>query len=274
MKIASFLKIDFRCTTAPQRRALLQRLRFTTLKFIAEKIEDESELRMAMDEGFHFFQGYFFMRPVVLGRPALTMILNRLRFVTELSQPGFHLTRVLNLLKEEPAVSYRLLRLANSAAVSTRQQLTSLRTALAMVGEEQFRKLAMTALTTELCGDQTKETLRFMLQKARFCELMAEPLGLEPTEMYLFGMLSVVQSALSLSAGDVQQMLKLQPAMIAALDGQDNAFGRLLRLACAYEQGDWAGLSEVSAKLGGREECICECGRLARRWAEEIIAAA
>lgn len=274
LPFTQFIKVDFRCTEARQRIDLLHKLRFSGIQFVAEKVEDEAELRMAMDEGFHLFQGYFFTRPVVLARPALTTVINRLRFLAELSQPGFHLNRVLGLLKEEPSISYRLLRLANSAAVGAREQLTSLRTAMTMIGEEQFRKLALTALTSELCGGQATETLRFILQKARFCELMATQLGLEPTELYLFGMLSVVQATLKLSPVEVEQTLKLRPEMIAALAGKDNAFRRVLELAHSYEQGDWPAFGELAARVGGTEEHISECGSRARQWAEQVVRAA
>ncbi len=141
---ADFIKVDFRASTSTQRQRLIYRLRFSPVQFIAEKIENEEEFAIAASEGFHYFQGYFFTKPIVLGRPALTTVINRLRFMAELSHATFNRAEILRLIKEEPTISYRLLRMANSAAVALREPLTSLQTALAMIGEDQFRKMALT----------------------------------------------------------------------------------------------------------------------------------
>ncbi len=274
MGYISYVKVDFRTTTSPQRRDLLRRLRFHSLLFVAEKVEDEAEFKLAMDEGFHLFQGYFFTRPVVLGRPALTTIINRFRFVAELSKPVFNATEITRFLKEEPTITYRLLRLANSAAVGVREPLTNLRTALAMIGEEQFRKMAFAAMTSELCGTQTLETLQFVLQKARFCELMAPDLNMDSTELYLFGMIAVLQSTLHLSSADLAETLKLRPQLVAALQGDTNDYLLLLSLFDAHSSGDWTTLSKVAAQLGRREETVSARCHEAQIWAQGIMAVA
>ncbi|GAL05667.1 predicted signal transduction protein [Photobacterium aphoticum] len=40
--------------------------RHRKLMFLAEKVETQDEFNVALDAGFHFFQGYFFSRPQVL----------------------------------------------------------------------------------------------------------------------------------------------------------------------------------------------------------------
>ncbi len=272
LDICTYVKVDFRSSTQHQRLDLLHRLRFKSLQFVAEKIEDENEFRVAMEEGFHLFQGYFFTRPVVLGRPALSTVINRFRFLQELGKPGFNATEILRLIKEEPTITYRMLRLANSAAMGMREPLSNLRTALAMIGEEQFRKMAFTAMTSELCGGQTMETLRFILQKARFCELMAPHLGMEASEMYLFGMLSVMQSTLSLSDADLSQGLKLQPELVEALQGAGNRANVILENFEAHSQGDWPVFTDSATRLSLREDLLSNRCHEAQRWAANIIA--
>lgn len=274
MAYVSYVKVDFRTTTSQQRVDLLRRLRFHSLQFVAEKVEDEAEFKLAMAEGFHLFQGYFFTKPVVLGRPALTTIINRFRFVAELSKPSFNSGEITRLLKEEPTITYRLLRMANSAAMGAREPLTNLRTALAMIGEEQFRKMALTAMTSELCGTQTLETLRFVLEKARFCELMAPDLNMDATELYLFGMIAVLQSTLHLSSAELAEQLKLRPQLVAALQGDVNEYQLLLRMFEAHCGGDWTALTEVAERLGRREEVVSARCREAQIWAEGVMAVA
>jgi EAL and modified HD-GYP domain-containing signal transduction protein len=267
----AYIKLDFRTSTRKQRADLMHRLRFRTIQFVAEKIETQEEFREALDEGFSLFQGYFFHRPVVLARPSLTTVVNRLRFLGELSCTTLDRNKMIQLLKGEPSISYRLLRLANSAAISAREPMKSLSAALSMIGDEQFRKMALLGLATEFSGGKSLEPIRFILQRARFCELMAEQLCMDPPELYLFGMLSVVCSTLRLSSAELTSTLRLEPEMVAALDGTQNFYSDVLELAVSHEQGEWTRMAEVAARLGVAEEKVSLASLCAQRWTESIL---
>ena len=269
----TYIKVDFRASTSQQRYSLIQRLRYLPIRFIAEKVETEAEYRLAVDEGFHLFQGYFFTRPVVMGRRALTAVVNRLRFLAVLSRSTFPRAEVLRLIKEEPSISYRLLRMANSAASALREPLRSLQSALTMIGEDEFRKMALTALASELYGRQGSETMRFTLQKARFCELLAQELGLEPTELYLLGMVSVVRSTLDLSASDLHETIQMRPEIIAALAGATNIYSALLALTSSFEEGHWDEFAQAAGELNVSEDKVAIAFGEARQWADTILAA-
>ena len=267
----AFIKVDFRASTQPQRRQLMQQLGRGTIQFIAEKIETKEEYELGLAEGFHLFQGYFFTRPVVVGRRAPTGVLSRLSFMAELSRSTFDWAEILRLLKQEPSISLRLLRMANSAATALRVPVSSLRTALAMIGEDQFRKMALTALAVELCASQSSEAMRSILQNARFCELMALKLRLEPAELYLFGMVSVFHAMLMLPAADSQNSLQLRPEMIAALSGECNAYSQLLTLAYSLEQGRWADSAQAADLLRVAQDDAGETFEQARQWAQAVL---
>ena len=270
----SYIKLDFRACTRQQRSTLMYRLKYHDIRFIAEKIESQEEFRSALDEGFNYFQGYFFTRPIVLARPAMSTVVNRLRFLSELTNTVLDRERVVRLLKEEPSISYRLLRLANSAAVSTREPMTSLHGALAMVGDDQFRKLAMLALAADLSGGKALEPIRFLLKRARFCELMAGEIAMEPAEMYLFGMLSVVRAALRLTRSDINCTLRLRPEILDALEGENNRYTELLRLAQSMEQGNWEQLVTSASTFAIKEERISAISQMADLWTQNILALA
>ena len=161
--------------------------------------------------------------------------------------------------------------MANSAASALREPLRSLQAALTMIGEDEFRKMALTALATEMYGTQGRETMRFILQKARFCELMAPALGLEPTELYLFGMVSVVRSTLELSAADLHESIQLRPEIIAALAGEANIYSSLLALTTSFEEGQWSDFAQAAADLRIPEDTAAAAFAQAREWAETIL---
>jgi EAL and modified HD-GYP domain-containing signal transduction protein len=271
---ATYIKIDFRSSTRQQRLALMRRLRLHRIRFVAEKLETQEEYSTALDEGFQLFQGYFFSCPQVLARPNLSTVVNRLRFLTELNAPTLNRDRIVRLLNEEPSISYRVLRIANTVAISAREPVKSIRSALSLIGDEHFLRIATLSLASEFSTRGSLEPIRCILQRARFCELLGSYLGLEASEMYLFGMLSVLHSALQLSPYELSTSLKLGRDFTEALEGIMNLHGTVLHLARTYERGHWDSVREASANLHLTETAVSNAALTAQSWAANILSAA
>lgn len=268
---ASHIKLDFRASTAQQRSALMYRLKYHSIRFVAEKVETQEEYNQAMSEGFHLFQGYFFMRPVVMARGSLTTVVNKLRFLAELAAQQLDRPRVLRLLKEEPSISYRVLRMANTVAISAREPVKSLECAMSLIGDQQFRRLATLALATEFTGGLSLEPIRMILQRARFCELVAAERRMDTGEMYLMGMMSIVRKTLRLEDHDLAGPLRLRPDVAAALSGTENEYFHLLKLAESLDTGDWETMAASTDALRLDEGVAAQCMEESRRWAEGIL---
>ena len=67
VELADYVKIDFRLSRK-QRRKTLHQLEGSRAKLVAEKVETEEELKIALDEGFDLFQGYFLARPDIFSK--------------------------------------------------------------------------------------------------------------------------------------------------------------------------------------------------------------
>jgi EAL domain-containing protein (putative c-di-GMP-specific phosphodiesterase class I) len=64
--LADIIKVDMQLTTEEQRIAMIQRLGGRHCRMLAEKIETHAEFVRARDQGFVYFQGYFFRRPEMM----------------------------------------------------------------------------------------------------------------------------------------------------------------------------------------------------------------
>jgi EAL and modified HD-GYP domain-containing signal transduction protein len=274
LPLADFIKLDFRNSLPAQRKALIQKLSRSGTQFLAEKVESEDEFRLAREEGFHLFQGYFFAKPVVLGRLALNSIMDRLRLWSELRKGDLDPARILPLIKQEVALSLRLLRFANSALVSARNEVTSLRTALAIMGTDRFRKMAIIFLTSEVCGSQPAEVYRSALRRARFCELMSQHTANTATELYIFGMLAVLKTVLGLTHDEVQQLIKLPADLMQALSGETNDSFLLLQAASHFDDGRWSEFDACAADLSLKPGVVARYCNASRVWADDIVASA
>jgi EAL and modified HD-GYP domain-containing signal transduction protein len=241
LPIADYIKIDFRLSGKAQRREILAYLKSqeTSAQLLAEKVETEEEFKMALQEGFHLFQGYFFCAPAMFARDQVpTNTLNYIRLLAAVSKPDYDWWEVEGLVRDDPSLLYRLLRLVNSAGFATSGAITSVHSALIILGEAKFRKLALLTTATELAKDKPSELLFLALQRANFCELAAYTLQQDPSEQYLFGMVSLLPALLGTSVKQVVDLLPLSLPFKAALMGESNGIATALNTMKRYEMGD------------------------------------
>ena len=115
-EMADIIKVEMQLTTEEQRAAMIKQFGPWRCRMLAEKIETRAEFVRARDQGFVYFQGYFFRRPEMMNThdmPANRM--NYLRMLQEVSRPDLDVRELEKLIKAEASVCYRLLRYLNSA---------------------------------------------------------------------------------------------------------------------------------------------------------------
>ena len=98
-EMADIIKVEMQLTTEPQRIAMIKRFG-PRCRMLAEKIETQADFVRARDQGFVYFQGYFFRRPEMLNTrdlPANPM--NYLRMLQEVSRPELDLHGLERLIK-------------------------------------------------------------------------------------------------------------------------------------------------------------------------------
>ncbi len=249
IELADYIKLDFRASDRAAREAIRAGVARATAAFVAEKVEDEAEFDAAVSEGFSYFQGYFFCRPMIVARHEVEPnALNALRLLTALSRTPMNLGEIELVVMADSSLCYRLLRMVNSPLYAIRKQVESIRRALIIVGENEFRKLALVAMAGGMSKRQPHALLSLSLQRARFCELAAARYGQNPTEQYLIGLLSLVDAILQLPMAMIVDSLPLRPTTRSALLGEQNAEAVPLSVACRYETGHWTPAPEPASE--------------------------
>jgi len=272
VELADYIKVDFIQSGPQERQSLLKRLRGVTVILVAEKIETQEEYAEARQEGFTLFQGYYFCRPVLLkSRKIPTNKLSQIKILQLLRSEEIDLDKLIQLMKREASLTYRLLRLANSPICAVRHEVRSIRTALVMVGDEAFRRVALLAITSELNAGQPEEILRMAFVRGRFCELAANICALDPTEQYLLGMLSLLPAMMRFPMEKLAPELPLREEIRDALEGKVNPESILLQWIESYERGDWAACDAVVETGGLNQQDMIGCYVKAVIWAEEAV---
>lgn len=270
--LADYIKIDFQASDARTRREIYAMAAGTGIRMIAEKIESQEEMQAARAEGCSLFQGYFFARPTLVTSRVLPQ--NQLIYLQLLSaldrEPG-DLRQVEELVMSDASLCYRVLRLANSAACGRRGIVTTVRGALLMIGEYSMRRMITVALAGLLAGKRCPPLVSMALARARFCELLAPEISEEPRQLYLLGMLSLLDVLLDAPMAEILQSLPLSDYMKTALTGGSSLLNQVFELIRSLESCDWDACVRLQNALGLKEDRVAEIYLKSVQWAANMI---
>jgi c-di-GMP-related signal transduction protein len=251
-EIADYVKVDFRAYDQAGRQKIYEVFRNKKTIFLAEKVETLAEVSGARGEGNTLFQGYFHSRPEVIRETQISMSTSiYLQLFGALSESPMDMRKVGPLLLMEPSLCYRLLRLANSAAYGFRHRVSSIQAALHAVGEDAFRKLVTVVVASTLSHSSRDGDGERALERACFCESLASALNENPAELYMLGMLSMMDRMLNVPMKQLLDLISVDSRIQEALLGSTQGMGRALEL-CRYQErgGDAQGLPHPEVSVG------------------------
>jgi len=270
--LADYVKVDIDKLDAVERQNLPGKLDGSWARLVAQNVETQEQYGLACKEGFDLFQGYYFCRPEPLEShriPGNRLV--HLEILELLQKDPVDLNRLSQLVMCDASLTYRLLRLVNSPICAMRQEITSIQSALMLVGDAIFRRIAMLAIATDFNTSQPAEILRMAFERGRFCELAAGLCGLAPSEQYLIGMISLFPAMLRILMEDLTRMLPLRQAACEALLGREIIDGILLHWIVCEEHGDWAACDKIVRVHGLRHENLMRCHAEAIAWTQQAL---
>jgi len=271
-EFADYIKVDLAAYSTAARKELLVKARTTSAKLVAKNVETQEQLRQARADGFDLFEGYYFARPQSQKDQRIPgNKLVHLEILELIQNDPYDLHRLSQLVRCDPSLTFRLLRLVNSPICAVRQEVTSIQSALLLVGQEVFRRVASVAIVGDLNAEQPAEVLRMALVRSRFCELAASLCDLPQAEQYLIGMVSLFPAMLDIRMDELVQMLPLRQPASDALQGKEIAEGALLRWMMAIERGDWVACDAVAATYGLKQSILMRHYEDAIVWAETSL---
>jgi EAL and modified HD-GYP domain-containing signal transduction protein len=273
IRVADYIKVDFRATSPASRQEIREKCRSFKGAWLAEKVETLEEYQLACKEGFALFQGYYFCTPSLLRKKSVPS--NRvvhLRLLNLMQEQPMNIAEVSALVRSEPSLAYRLLRYVNSAGVAIRQEIASIETALLVVGDDHFRRMATLAVAVELNSAPSPEILRIALVRARFCETAALLCNLSPTEQYLLGLFSLLDAMLQMPMEEALTPLSLAEPIRASLLRTDDTHRCPLDWLESRERGDFDRCDELATTQGFVPELLELNFTAATLWADALLA--
>jgi EAL and modified HD-GYP domain-containing signal transduction protein len=260
LDLADIIKIDFLQTNPIMRKFIVKRFTGNNrVKLLAEKTETREDFHEARDLGYHYFQGYFFSKPVVISTKDIPGYkLHYMQILREINRKELNFDTLRQLIEKETSLTYKLLKYINSAFFGLRQKVTSIKQALALLGEEEIKKWVSLAVLVDLGRDEPEELARVSILRARFCEGLASRVGLaaQKSELFLLGMFSLMEVFLGRPMEEILDGMPLSDSLKGALLGEMNGYRKVLELVLRYESADWEGVAQWASQIRLNEAVI------------------
>jgi EAL and modified HD-GYP domain-containing signal transduction protein len=165
--------------------------------------------------------------------------LNLLRLMAAFQDPDHDVEGIAEIVSQDVALSYKLLRHINAAIYGMPRRIDSVRETVAYLGLGTVRNLACLFLLSDV-GEHPHELLVTAMMRAKMCDLLAHAAGIRSgSSFFTVGLFSTLDALLSAPMERVVKKLPLtQEVQDALLDGR-GPLGEALRCTLAYERGDW-----------------------------------
>ncbi len=278
VEYADYLKVDIRQYPEDQSAALVARHASQLCRMLATKVETRQDFVNAKHAGFILYQGYFFRHPERLRArqiPANQAIY--LRLLQEVAKPVLDFHAIEELVKRELSLCYRLLRYLNSPLLALQAPVSSVRHALTLLGERETVRWIRMATTLVMGQEKSSDLVLSSLVRARFCELLGPKVPHGKSDLFLMGMLSLMDSILEMPIGVLIDELRLDPELRAQLlsgkAGNKTPLSPIYDLMMAREAGNWETVTTMGKQMNLSLVFISQTYNEAMRWAHEITSA-
>lgn len=180
---------------------------------------------------------------------------------------------VADAVRADVALTYRLLRYANSPVLGLRRTVDSVDAAVMLLGRQELQRWLNVLLLSVADSRQASRAVQEMaLARGRLLEGLA---GLRshpaPQTLFTMGLMSLLEVLLQLPLADALAPLRLPQPVLQALLQRQGSLAEYLLLAEALDAGDSARIEAQALAFGG-VEAVQELADQAWAWATEVAA--
>jgi len=246
-----FVGVDATSFSPAQLKALLAKTQQFGIP-VAFNVDGQQEFKACMDAGMSAAAGWFVKQPA--GAPA-----------KQLNASQAHIVRVLNLvrqnadvakieeaLKQDVALSYKLLRYINSAGFGLSCEVQSFKHAVTILGYDKLNKWLSLLLVTASKDPMAPTLMHAALTRGRLMEQLGHGLvdKSEYDNLFITGAFSMLDLLLGVSMDSALDSMHLPEPITDALLGNGGIYEPFLSLARACEGGNATTLADEAGMLG------------------------
>ena len=280
LELVDIVKVNIKGLAEENIRQIVDQLKDKNVVLLADHVETREAFHCCLELGFNLYQGYFFFtgeqgagKRFTTSQAAIMQVLGVLQSETDVS-------KIVEAFKRNPTLSVGLLRLTNSASSGLRHEITSIRSALVLLGQKQLQRWLLFLLVTE--KGHTREGRQTVLihqavARAKLMELLAmsdKAWSSYSEGAFITGMVSMMEALLGVERDVLVKSLHLAQDARDALLERKGVLGNLLNLVEAIEQDDDERVAKlIDTMFKGKKDLLLKTQEQTIAWVNQIVGA-
>ena len=272
--LSKIIKFDFLISTPQEISRMMKQINLKGKWLLAEKVETNEMFSLAVDMGFKLFQGYFFSKPETMQAKVISPL--KISYITLMREvsvgDNIDFQRVSKAIRDDVALSYKMLRLINSAYYGLRSELHDISRAVAMIGTTELRKWVFMIALMGLDSDKPDEIVKMSMIRGRFIETLNVKCRRVKSDECAFqtGLFSMLDVLMDVPMSYALDGMNLSDEVLEALIYKTGPLIDLLELVISLERSDWDRADTLTSLLDVNAEVVSEIYLDAVKWCNDI----
>lgn len=277
LEVVDIVKVDLSQLDDAALTALLGSIKSFGGQLLAEKVETQAQMKRCTELGFKLFQGYYFARPaLVSGRRLSPAQASLVRLMNLIAQEADN-DDIERAFKHEPALTLNLLRITNSVAMGLSKRITSIGSAITMLGRRQIQRwLQLLLYADPNAREQASNPLLILAAtRGRYMELLTQhmyPRDRNRADLaFMTGIMSLMPAVFGPPMEEILDQIVVAPEVKAALLAREGETGALLDLAEASEDRTDERVIAIMERIPALDwDVLASCLSQALQWARQL----
>jgi EAL and modified HD-GYP domain-containing signal transduction protein len=254
LELAKIVKVDVLNQSEADLARVVAQLKPYNVRLLAERVETSEVRDTCKRLGFTLFQGYYYSRPQIVSHRELSVDqTTMLRLMNLLDDHSAGDAQIEEAFRSDPSLSYKLLRIANSAAFAGRE-VQSIGYALRLVGRDVLHRWLTLLLVSSVASRNgiAHELVKSALVRARLCELTGSRTNRRKDmgPLFLVGLFSLLDALLRMPMAGILDRMSIDTDVRDALLTRSGPYAAVLQLVEAQERGDWLAVGDAAQAVG------------------------
>lgn len=205
----------------------------------ATNVNAAAQYQFCKSHDLDLLQGMFYTLPDAKDNDKVSPSSQTLmELLVKLQEPDVEPEDLADTINQDVALSYKLLRLINSAFFGLPREVSSTKQAVMMLGLNKVKTWA-SLLCLSGMDDKPNELRSVAMIRARMCELLAKYYQGQSETFFAVGLFSTLDALMDRSLETIIEKLPLSPELKIALTEHQGPAGFALQDALHYERGQW-----------------------------------
>lgn len=241
----------------------------TCLTGVARKKELDSFMKSGC---FDYYSGAVFNMHVTESQGDLSPLkANYIQLLETINEPDFDLVKAADVIGRDTALVFSMLKMASARAANS--PVTSIRHAVAMLGQKELTTWMNAYIAKELLTDQPQAIVSQAMTRAKFAEELAREFGMEDraAELFLMGLMSLLDYMLGMPMKEALSKVNIAKSIKDALMTEEGDLADVLFFIEEYETASWSEVSRIMLLKSMDEEAVYEAYLNTMRWFKEVF---